>query len=67
MGQGGMEKLKQIWPVMAEMARDLDMPYVNVQAWFRVGNVPWWWHQRVIDAAKIKGHVLTADDFTKAR
>lgn len=56
-----------VWPSMAVMARDLGYPYVNVQAWFRAGNIPWYHRHKVIETAARRGHVLTEDDFAKAR
>lgn len=66
--EGGMKKLKEIWPSIAAMARDVEakagapLPYVTAQKWIARGNIPPIWRQWVIAAAADRGHTITDED-----
>jgi hypothetical protein len=55
-----MERLNHIWPTMADLARDLAVPYPTVQSWASRGIPARRWTS-IIEAAKARGHVLTVE------
>lgn len=59
-----MEKLKHIWPTVADLARDLGLPYPTVQSWDRRG-IPPRRYPAIVRAAKARDHALTLDDLAQ--
>lgn len=44
-----------LWPQIADLARDLDEPYETVNQWKKRDSVPAWAHSRVVRAAHTRG------------
>ena len=56
-----------IWPSMAELGRDLDLPYSTVAAWRQRGSIPAQHWLALIRAGRRRGHAtLTSDLLTEA-
>jgi len=49
-------ELFDIWPSMADMGRDLDLPYPTVAAWKQRGSIPVAYWRGIIAAARSRGH-----------
>ena len=46
----------ELWPSVAEIGRDLDLPYPTVAAWKQRGSIPVAYWRAVIDAKRRRGH-----------
>ena len=53
------------WPSLADLARDLDMPYATVRNWSRPerAEIPHKYWRNLIKVGKKRGISLGADDF----
>lgn len=49
-------ELFDIWPSMADLGRDLDLPYPTVAAWKQRGSIPAAYWRGIINAARGRGH-----------
>jgi hypothetical protein len=49
-------ELFDLWPSMADLGRDLDLPYSTVAAWKQRGSIPVAYWRGIIDAARKRGH-----------
>jgi hypothetical protein len=64
-----MPPIKQIfgiWSSLAEMARDLDLPYQTVAKWAQRERIPSESWAAVIEAARKAGHKLTFEQLAAA-
>lgn len=55
----------QIWPTIADLAKDLDEPYSTVQSWRHRG-IPARRFPQLIDAARARGVVLAYEELVAA-
>lgn len=62
-----MKQIVDIWPSVAELARDLSLPYPTVAAWRQRGNIPARYDLSLVAAARSRGVVLTLDQLAEAR
>lgn len=56
----------KIWDPLADMARDLNLPYQTVAKWAQRERIPSESWQAVIEAAKRKGRVVTLEQLANA-
>jgi hypothetical protein len=56
----------QIWDNLADMARDLDMPYQTVAKWAQRKRIPSEAWGAVIKAAEGRGHNMTFEQLARA-
>jgi len=61
-----LQDIFQIWDSLADMARDLDLPYQTVAKWAQRERIPSEAWSAVIEAAKLEGHELTFEQLAKA-
>jgi hypothetical protein len=54
-----------IWDSVADMARDLDMPYQTVSKWQQRARIPYESWEAVIKAAGVEGYELTFEQLAK--
>lgn len=47
-----VDEIVDLWPSMADLARDLDVPYSTVAAWKQRGSIPVGYWRHLIDAAQ---------------
>ena len=62
-----MENILNIWPTMADLAKDIDKPYSTVAAWKARGKIPADHDFVLIDAAAKRGKTLTLEQLAQAR
>jgi cell division FtsZ-interacting protein ZapD len=55
-----------IWPTLAEMARDLDLPYERVAKWAQRERIPSDAWEAVINAVKGRGGHITFEQLARA-
>lgn len=61
-----LQDIFDLWPTLAEMARSTGRKYDRVRKWQKAKRIPEDSWQAVIDAALVKGRVLTAADLLAA-
>ena len=62
-----MEHILQIWPVLKDLASDLQKPYSTVAAWKARGSIPGEYDLAIIAAAKKRGAKLTLQQLAETR
>jgi transcriptional regulator with XRE-family HTH domain len=62
-----MEKIINLWPSMAELARDMGIPQGNVGAWKRYNSIPSKYDLKLVASAKARGFKLSLDDIATLR
>lgn len=56
-----MDKILEIWPSLAEFARDLSLPYTTVASW-RARGIPARRARQISEAAARRGETLSVED-----
>ena len=62
-----MDNILSLWPNLAELSKDIDVPYQTVAAWKQRGSIPAKYDIDIVDAAARRGQQLTLDDLAQAR
>lgn len=62
-----MQHVFEIWPTMAEMAKDLQKPYQTVASWKARNSIPADYDLDVVDAAQNRGFNLSLESLARAR
>jgi len=62
-----MEHILNIWPTMADLAKDIDKPYSTVATWKARGKIPADHDFLLIEAAGKRGKALTLEQLAQAR
>jgi len=62
----GIDDIFGYWETLAEMARDLAVPYQTVAKWSQRGRIPSEFWGKVIDRASRRGMPLTYEDLATA-
>lgn len=59
----GVDTLIARWPSMAELGRDLGLPYSTVAAWKQRGSIPVAYWRQLVGAARQRGFLDVNSDF----
>ena len=51
----GIDRILRLWPSIADLGRDLGVPYPTVAAWKQRGSIPVAYWRALIDAARRPG------------
>ena len=51
----GIDRILRLWPSIADLGRDLGVPYPTVAAWKQRGSIPVAYWRALIDAARSRG------------
>jgi Bacteriophage CI repressor helix-turn-helix domain len=62
-----MKRIFNIWPTVAEMARELDKPYQTVASWKSRGSIPGEFDTDIVRCAKVRGVDLTFEQIALER
>ncbi|WP_409202455.1 carph-isopro domain-containing protein [Sulfitobacter sp. W074] len=62
-----MNEILNIWPTMADLAKDIGKPYSTVAAWKARGKIPADHDFDLIEAAEKRGRALTLEQLAEAR
>ncbi|WCE67948.1 hypothetical protein PL335_06270 [Sulfitobacter faviae] len=62
-----MDQILNIWPTMADLAKDIGKPYSTVAAWKARGKIPADHDFNLIEAAARRGKTLTLEQLAQAR
>lgn len=62
-----MEQIFDLWPSIADLARDLGKPYPTVASWQQRGSIPAKYDLALVRAARLRGHILSLDVIAAAR
>jgi hypothetical protein len=58
----GIDEILNLWPTMADLGRDLGLPYPTVAAWKQRGSIPVAYWRGIILAARRRGHPEVTGD-----
>lgn len=61
-----LKSILDLWPDVSEMSVSLSTKPDTIYKWIKRGRVPEEWWQPIIDAALVKGRMLTASDLLTA-